>query len=106
MQRTISVFVLCCVFVACSAADEQEVVTATLKGHKNTITCLAYSPDGKTLASGAKDGNVILWDIASGKARATLPDHKDMVVAVAWTPDSKTLASSSHDGDIWLWDTE
>jgi eukaryotic-like serine/threonine-protein kinase len=42
--------------------------TATLKGHKHTITCLAYASDGKTLASGGKDGAVLLWNLSSGKA--------------------------------------
>src|SRR5688572_17699159 len=40
---------------------------ATLKGHRNTISCVAFAPDGKTLASGAKDGAVIVWDLATHK---------------------------------------
>ena len=44
-------------------ASEAQVV-ATLKGHKHTITCLAFSNDGKVLASGSKDGSVLLWDVA------------------------------------------
>src|SRR5262245_28409869 len=78
---------------------------ATLKGHKHTITCLAYAPEGKTLASGAKDGVVILWDVAGGVRRATLTGHKDMVTAVAFAPDGKTLASAGHDSAIQLWDS-
>ena len=41
--------------------------SAVFKGHKNTITCLAFAPDGKTLASGSKDGTVILWEVSSGQ---------------------------------------
>jgi WD40 repeat protein len=37
----------------------------TLKGHKHTITCLTYAPDGKTLATGGIDRNVTLWDVAA-----------------------------------------
>jgi WD40 repeat protein len=74
------------------------------KGHKHTITCLAYAPDGKTLASGAKDGEAILWDVAGGRPRAVLAGHKDMVTALAFAPDGRTLASASHDADILLWD--
>src|SRR5579862_9115145 len=77
---------------------------ATLKGHKHTITCLTYSPDGKTLASGSKDETVILWDIEPRKPRATLGGHKDMVITVRFSPDSKILASVSHDPFILLWD--
>src|SRR5262249_38615562 len=96
---------VCCLLSPLSIGSAPAQVVATLKGHKHTITCLAFSPDGKTLASGGKDGSVLLWDVASGRARAPPPDHKDMVTAVAFTPDGKTLASCSHDSDISLWDT-
>src|SRR5262245_31133638 len=77
----------------------------TLKGHKDTITCVTYSPDGKALASGSKDGSVILWDVSTLKVRGTLPGHKVMVTAVAFSPDGKAIATSSHDDDIFVWDT-
>src|SRR5262249_57982922 len=77
--------------------------TASLKGQRNTITVLAFSPKGDTLASGAKDGVVILWDLPTGRARASLPGHKDMVTAVAFTPDGKALASASHHSAITVW---
>src|SRR6516162_7958834 len=80
-----------------------EQVAATLKGHKHTITCLAFSSDGKTLASGSKDGTVILWDVQTGKARATLAGHEDMVIRVAFSPDGKTLASCGVDKTARLW---
>src|SRR5262245_59559216 len=50
---------------------------ATLKGHTNTISCLVFAPDGKVLASGAKDGVIKLWDVASGKVLASLGGQKD-----------------------------
>jgi len=78
--------------------------SATLKGHKHTITSLAHAPDGKTLASGSKDETVILWDLTGKKPRATLAGHKDMVITVRFSPDSKTVASVSHDDLILLWD--
>jgi WD40 repeat protein len=78
--------------------------TATLKGHKNTITCLAFVPDGRTLLSGAKDGTVLVWDLAARKVRATLPGHKDMVTAVAVSPDGQTLATGGIDRNVTLWD--
>jgi WD40 repeat protein len=40
---------------------------ATLKGHKEAVVCVAYSPDGKTLASGSRDETIKLWDVATGK---------------------------------------
>src|SRR5262245_48211634 len=83
----------------------QAQVTDTLRGHKHTITCLAYSRDGSRLASGSKDGTVRLWDAQSGKPLTVMDEHRDMVVAVAFSPDGKLLAASSHDTAVKLWDT-
>src|SRR3954454_22036897 len=77
---------------------------APLKGHQHTITCLAFAPDGRLLASGSKDTTVRLWDLATGQPVATLEGHVDMVTAVAFAPDGKTLASCSHGNVIHLWD--
>jgi WD40 repeat protein len=62
-----------------------------------------WSPDGKTLATGADDNLVILWDAHSGQARSTLRGHSTRVVDVGWSPDGKTLASGS-DASTLVWD--
>jgi WD40 repeat protein len=106
MKRDATWLAAVVLLLACRAQETlagDDLTTATLKGHKNTISSLAFAADGKTLASGAKDGTVILWDLATDKARATLPGHKDMVTAVAFTPDGKTVASAGHDGIVYLW---
>ncbi|MEU1180728.1 trypsin-like peptidase domain-containing protein [Streptomyces sp. NPDC005820] len=74
-----------------------------LTGHSEVVRSAAFSPDGKTLATGSDDHTVRLWDVASGRTRATLK-HRDGVTSVAFSPDGKTLATSWGDR-VDLWDT-
>jgi WD40 repeat protein len=76
----------------------------SLKGHANGFTSMAFSPDGKTLASGSQDKTIKLWDVATRKERAALNGHTSFVYSVAFSPDGKTLASGSFDGTVRLWD--
>ena len=74
--------------------------SSTLRGHIRGIGSLAFSPDGKTLASASDDSNVKLWDVSAKREPDTLKAHGDSVFAVAFWPDSKTLATASYDGVI------
>src|SRR5262249_1439693 len=67
---------------------------------------LAYSPDGKSIASGSRDGTVILWDIADparASLRRKLEGNAGAVWAVAYSPDGKSIASGNDDGTVKLW---
>ncbi len=75
----------------------------TLQGHSNSVNSLAFSPDGKTLASGTGDKTIKLWDVGMGREIYTLQGHSDSVHSVAFSPDGKILASGSHDKTIKLW---
>src|SRR4051812_43339756 len=76
----------------------------TLKGHVKGVLCVAFSPDGKTLATGSSDETVKLWDAATGQEKAALKGHNQPVHSVAFSPDGKVVASGGWDGSIKLWD--
>jgi RNA polymerase sigma factor (sigma-70 family) len=76
-----------------------------LEGHTGKVTCLAYAPDGKKLASGSQnDPNVRIWDTATGKQIRTLVANNANMLSLAFAPDGKTLATCGKDAPIQFWD--
>src|SRR5207244_7888209 len=75
-----------------------------LKGHKNTVTGAAFSPDGRWLATGGGDQTVRLWDSATGQQIRTFMGHTAGVWSVAFSPEGTRLASAGMDGTLTVWD--
>ncbi|ELS32234.1 MULTISPECIES: WD40 repeat domain-containing protein [Pseudanabaena] len=76
-----------------------------LEGHNKSVTSVAFSPDGKTIASGSNDKTIKLWNL-EGKELRTLIGHRNGVWSVAFSPDGKIIASGSSDYTIKLWNLE
>ena len=93
------------------AGERTEKGIVTLKGHKEEIYSVAFTPDGKFLATGSFDNTIKLWDVAGAKEIRTFggaAGHKDMVLCVAISPNGQLLASGSGgrgaDNSLKIWD--
>jgi uncharacterized protein with WD repeat len=76
----------------------------TLPTHSVYLFSVAFSPDGKSLASSNVNGIIKLWDVSTGAELRTLKGHSSAVLSVAFSPDGKTLASGSSDNTVKLWE--
>jgi hypothetical protein len=88
--------------VLCDAMTGEGVGPGTL--NHDDCSCVAFSLDGKRLATGTSYHTVRLWDVMNGMELAQLAGHKGKVLAVAFSPDGKRLASGGEDGTILFWD--
>ena len=75
-------------------------------GHTACVLAMAYSPDGRYVASGGQDNTIIIWDLYSRKELRKLIGHTSYVNYISYSPDGKFLASGSSDETIRIWNVE
>ncbi len=85
-------------------ADRARVWTKT--AHKDAVLDVAFSPDGKQLATSSYDKTIILWNAETGEPVRTLSNHVDAVFAIAFSPDGALLASGGGDRMVKIWNAK
>jgi WD40 repeat protein len=79
---------------------------ASMKGHSEYVTTVAFSSDGSLIASGSEDKTIRIWDAEPGKEIHRLDGHTSFVWFVACSPDSQWIASASDDRTVRVWSSE
>ncbi len=80
-------------------------IGSTRLRHAGPVSSLAFTRDGKVIASASHDRTICFWDAATGKLLRRLEGHRHAVFALALSPDGKRVATAESDGSVWLWDT-
>jgi WD40 repeat protein len=85
---------------------QSQIPKLTMQGHSNDVMAIAFSSDGKTLASSSIDKTVILWDTQTGQIKQRFTKHTRWVWSLALSSDDTTVASAGYDSEVWVWDAQ
>ena len=88
--------------VACCDQRGTRESPVVLRGHDGWIAGVAFSPDGKRIATAGDDGALIVWNVASGKPITKLTDHQGGVSSVAFSLDGERIATGGWDSTVKL----
>ena len=104
-SRAAAIILLTATVTAGFALAQQASIVGKLEGHTSPVYSVAWSPDGKSLATAGFDYTVRLWDVGTRKEIKKLDGHTKLVLAVAISPDGKHVLSGSQDktAKIWEW---
>ena len=105
MKATVTTLILFTLFSVHTSDASTDAPIRIFTAHPDGVHCVAFSPDGSTLAGGGDDG-VRVWDSQTGALIHTLTGHTDDVISVAYSPDGSILASGSRDNTVRVWDTQ
>jgi eukaryotic-like serine/threonine-protein kinase len=75
----------------------------TYRGHSKMVNAVAWSPDGKHIASGSEDNSAQVWDAETGQRTFSYFAHSSEVTSVSWSPDSQYVVSASSDQTVQVW---
>ncbi|MEX0968250.1 MAG: WD40 repeat domain-containing protein [Bacteroidia bacterium] len=78
----------------------------TFQGHTDDVTCIAFSYDGKTIATGSWDKRILIWDAEEMTVKTELKGHSTAILALSFSRNSQNLLSTANDGTAMLWDIE
>ncbi|MDW7973025.1 MAG: caspase family protein [Thermodesulfovibrio sp.] len=88
-------------YIIIEVSSEREKI---FEGRNRGVTSIAFSPDGRYIASGSHDTTIKLWEVSSGKKMKTFKGHSSWITSVAFSPDGRYLASGSEDNTVKLWE--